>query len=97
MTVFAAGLFVVAMLASAWTIAGTLRAYGRKALGLRAELARCSAELQISWERVERGAAEPALFWPEAGARAEGSRAIAFGFGRATRPSRALPALCLAA
>ena len=54
MTAFAACLFALTALASAFAIVATLRRYGHEALSLRARLAACPEMLTINWAMVER-------------------------------------------
>lgn len=60
MTAFAACLFTIAAVASAWSILATVRRFGAGATTLRAQLAACPATLTIEWKRAERLSA-PAL------------------------------------
>ncbi|MEE4453518.1 hypothetical protein [Novosphingobium resinovorum] len=54
MTAFAACIFALAALASALTIAATLRRHGADALALRARLAECPETLVLTWKVMER-------------------------------------------
>ncbi|WP_404481971.1 hypothetical protein [Novosphingobium sp. BL-52-GroH] len=54
MTAFAACLFTLAALASAWTVLATARRFAPSAMALRAQLAACPGTLTIEWKMVER-------------------------------------------
>lgn len=54
MTAFAACLFALAAIASAWTIITSWHRHGRRALALRSHLAMCPDTLVISWQAIER-------------------------------------------
>lgn len=54
MTGFAASLFALAALASAWVIAVSWKQYGRDALALRARLEACPRTMTLTWKMIER-------------------------------------------
>lgn len=54
MTAFAASLFALAALVSAWIIAATWARYGRDALALRARLEACPRTTVVVWKMIER-------------------------------------------
>lgn len=60
MSVFAACLFALAGLASAWALATSLRRHGAHAIALRAQLRDCPEMMMSCWNVVER-APSPAL------------------------------------
>lgn len=54
MTAFAACLFTLATVASAWTILAAIRRHGPDALTLRAQLAACPGTMLLTWKVIER-------------------------------------------
>lgn len=54
MTVFAACLFALAAMASAFSILMTIRRYGPQALTLRGQLAACPGTMVVTWKAIER-------------------------------------------
>ncbi|MFC6433574.1 hypothetical protein ACFSLT_00015 [Novosphingobium resinovorum] len=54
MTVFAACLFALAAMASAFSILMTIRRYGPNALTFREQLAACPGTLVVTWKVIER-------------------------------------------
>lgn len=59
MTAFAACLFALAALASAWTLLRTVRRFGPGAATLRAQLEACPRTMTLEWKSVERLPALP--------------------------------------
>lgn len=56
MTAFAACLFALAALVSAWTIVASWRRYGASAMALKAQLKACPEDMVIHWTTTERRA-----------------------------------------
>lgn len=54
MTVFAACLFALAAMASAFSILMTIRRYGPHTLTFRAQLAACPGTMVVTWKVIER-------------------------------------------
>lgn len=54
MTAFAASLFALGALVSAWVMAASWRRYGRDALALRARLEACPETMTLTWRMTER-------------------------------------------
>jgi len=81
MTAFAACLFALAGLASAWTMLATVRRFGAAAAMLRTQLAACPDTMTVEWKMIERvavpalgalrkrparrAAMQPGLDWPQ--------------------------------